>query len=72
MITPKPKTRYRTYTRGEEYPLRIAIHPDETTINPDPDHRHSRLLKLGWSCEKIDPIPGVSRPPDGSASAASG
>jgi len=55
-------TRYRTYTRGEESPLRIAIHPDEWAMNPDPDGRHSRLLKLGWTCDlvvrKIDPIPG--------------
>ena len=58
-MTTKPKTRYRIYTRGEEHPLRIAIHPDETTMNPDPDGRHSRLLQFGWTCVQIDPIPGL-------------
>jgi hypothetical protein len=65
-MTTKPKTRYRIYIRGEEHfgprcrdPLRIAIHPDETTMNPDPDGRHSRLLQFGWTCVQIDPIPGL-------------
>lgn len=57
-------TRYRTYEKAGEK-VRLPCQVGDSTSDPDSDGSHEMMLKEGWNCTHVDPIPGVemvSRP----------